>query len=124
MAANRHQDGQDGSRQQPPFLPSFIQAQAQNKEEDTDGAHIHRTGGKRLRAPIERQVFGSFLQVLLSSLAQQLDGGRFLRIHRPGRRSAVEIGDHQVGQFFPAVAPGGGILQVQTFAASFVLVLR
>ena len=24
MAANRHQDGQDGSRQQPPFLPSEV----------------------------------------------------------------------------------------------------
>ena len=85
VAPNRHEDSQDGSRYNPPFVPAFVQEQAQHKEENGNGAHIHGPGGERLRAPVHRQALGGFLEVLLPRPFKQLDGGRFVRIHRSGR---------------------------------------
>ena len=85
MAAHRHEDGQDGGRYEPPFVPALVQEQAQHKEEHRDGTHIHGPGGKRLGPPVHGQAFGGFLEVLLPRPFEQLDGGRFVRIHRPGR---------------------------------------
>ena len=121
MAAYGHEDSQDCRRQEPPFLAPPVQAQAQHKEKQRDGAHVHGSGGKRLRAPVHRQLFGHLLEVLLPRLAQQLDGGRFLRIHRSGRCPAVEVGNHQVGKLFPAVAPRSGIVQIQALCIGAIL---
>ena len=117
MASHRHENGQDGCRQQPPFFPPFVQAQAQHKKEDGDGAHIHGTGGERLRAPVQGQRLGGFPHILLPGLPKELHRGRFIRIHSAGRGTAVEIGNHEVGKFFPAVTPRCGISQVQTVSA-------
>ena len=121
MAAHGHQDGQDGYSQQPPFLPALIQAQAQDKQENGDGTHIHRPGREGLGTPVQRQCLGGFLQVFLTRPAQQLDGFALVRIHGAGRGSAVEIRNHQVGQFLPAIAPGSGVIQVQALGVSAVL---
>ena len=121
MASYGHQDGQNGSSQQPPFFLSPVQEQAQNKEEHADGTHIHGTGCKGLGTPVERQVLGGFLEVLLPGPLKELDGLRLVGVYRAGRCAAVKVGDHQVGQFLPAIAPGCGIIQVQALLAAAVL---
>ena len=113
MTAHRHEHRQQRGHQQPPFFAAAVQAQAQHKQENGYGAHVHRTGSKRLRPPVQRQLFGGLFEVLLPRPAQELDGLGFFRIHRPGRCPSVKVRNHQVGQFLPAVAPRGGIVQVQ-----------
>ena len=118
MAAHRHQDGQKSGRHNPPFLAPFIQEQTQHKEEYGSGTHIHRTGREGLRAPVERQVLGGFLEVFLSGALEKLDGFRLVGVHGARGGAAVEVGNHQVGKLFPAIAPGGGVIQVQPLLAA------
>ena len=121
VIAHSHEDGNDCCCKKPPFFPALIQAQAQHKQENGNGAHVHRSGGKRLRPPVKRQGFGGLLKVLLAVLFKEFDCGRFVRIHRSGRCPAVEIRDHHVGQFLPAVAPGRGIAKVKSLVVGALL---
>ena len=121
MASHGHEDGQNGGHHQPPFPASFVQEQAQHKEEHAYGAHVHGAGGEGLRAPVQRQVLGRFLEVALPGFFQELDGFRLVGVHGAGRGAAVEVGDHEVGKLFPAVAPGGGIVQIQALGVGAFL---
>ena len=113
MAAQRKQYGEHRARHDPPFLLAPEGEQAQHEQEDGDGAHVHRPGREGLRAPVEREVLGKLLQVGLPRPLEQLVGLGMFRIDRPGGRTAVEVGNQQVGQFLPAVRPGRGVVEVQ-----------
>ena len=117
MAAQREQHGQDGPRHEPPFLLPLIQEQTQHEEEDRDGAQVHRPRREGLRAPVERQVLGRFPEIRLAGPLEQVVGLRVLGIDRTGGRTAVEIGNQQVGEFLPAVGPGCGVIQVEAFGS-------
>ena len=93
VAAHRHENGDDRGRHQPPFLPSLVKAEAQHEEEEGDGAHVHGTGRERLGTPVERQVLGRFLQVLLAGALEELDGLALVGIHSAGGGPAVEVRD-------------------------------
>ena len=103
MVAKGHQDGQDRSSQEPPFLFSAVHQQPEQEEEYGDCAHEHRSRRERLGAPVKRESLGYLSCVFLSSFFQQGYRGRFVRIDTLGRGSSVEVGDHQVGKFFPAI---------------------
>ena len=45
---------------------------AENEKEDRDGSHIHRTGRKWLRAPIERHMLQCLLKIRLSGSLEKL----------------------------------------------------
>ena len=121
MVSHGHQDGDDGCRQQPPFFPAPIEPQAQDEKEHGYGAHVHGPGGEWLRPPVKGQGLGGFPYVLLAVLLKEFYGFRFVGVHSTGRCSAVEIRYHKVGKFFPAVAPGGGVVKVQAVCVGALL---
>ena len=99
MVAQGEEYSHDGCGQHPPFFLPLVKEQAQQEEEYAYGSHVHRPRGERLRTPVIRHPFRSTLAVLL----EQLDHLGFVGIHKSGGRSAVEIRNHQVRQFFPSV---------------------
>ena len=74
MISPRKQDRYDGSRKNPPFFPSPAQNQSKDEKEDGYGTHIHRTGGKRLRTPVERHMPEGLAKVRLTSSFEKLSG--------------------------------------------------
>ena len=116
MTAYGHEYSQHGSRQQPPFLPSLIESQPQDEEENTDSAHVHRSRGKRLRPPVQRQLRHVFLSVFL----EQFGRLRLLGIYSLCRCPSVKIRNHHIGKFFPAITPGGGVIQIQSLGGAAV----
>ena len=71
VVAQGQEHGQHGDGQQPPFFLAVVQQQAQQEEEDGNGAHVHGTGRKGLRAPVEREVLGNLGQVGLPGLLKK-----------------------------------------------------
>ena len=84
MAANGHQYGYYCCRQEPPFFPAFVKAQAQHEEEDGNSAHIHGPSREWLGAPVERQRLCGFTEVLLAVFLKEFYGLRLIRIHGAG----------------------------------------
>ena len=118
-----HQDGDDRPHDEPPFFLPLVAEQTQDEQEDGDGAHIHGTGREGLGTPVHRQGLGDFAGVGLAGSLEEFDGLGLRRIHGLGRCASVEVRDHQVRQFLPAVGPRRGIVQVQA-AALDIPVLR
>ena len=117
MVANCEQHGKQAHRDYPPLVPAAAQNQTEQEEEDGDSAYVHRAGGKRLRAPIERQVLADLAGITLAGLTQELVGFRVIRVDRAARRAAVEVRNHQVRQLLPSVGPGGRVVELQALGA-------
>ena len=113
MVAEGHEDRHEGRGQQPPPLASLIKEEPQQEEEHGNRAHVHRSRRERLRPPVHRQMLRRLPEVALARAAEQGDGRALVGVHRRGGGAAVEVRDHQVGQFLPAVGPRGRIVEVQ-----------
>ena len=116
MVAQGQEDTDYGRNEHPPFLLTLIQAERQQEKEDRNRTHVHRAGGEGLRTPVERQLLGNLAEIRLVVLTEQADGFGLFRIDGTGGGAAVEIRNHQVRQFLPAIGPGSCIFQVQAAA--------
>ena len=115
MMPQRQEDGQHRRGQQPPALLPLIAEDSQQEEEDGNAAYEHGSGGEGLGAPVQRQLLRDLFQVGLPGALQQ-----FYRLAVGTQRACgstpVEIGDHQVREFLPTIAPGRGVVQVQALS--------
>ena len=85
MAADGHQDGNDRPHDEPPLFFPPVQEKAQDEQEYRDGAHIHRTGRERLRAPVKGQALRDLAEIRLAGPPEELDGLGLRRVHGLGR---------------------------------------
>ena len=115
MIAHRQQYRQQRRPENPPALLAFQAEESQQEQEDADGSQIHRSRREGLRPVVGvNSVVISQMRWRELVLLQRFRGFSVRR--QRGRSAAVVVRNHQVRQFLPAVAPGGGVRQVQTLA--------
>ena len=101
---HQHRDGDD-----PPFVASACQGDAQRCEENGRGAQVGRAAGVGLAAPVGRQLLCGAAQPVFVQHGCHLAVGREGR----GRFAPHEVGDQQVQALRAAVAPGRGVVERQ-----------
>ena len=112
-------DGKEGGYQERPFVGAADQQQSQDEEEADDGARIDVSGREGLFAPVHRRVAAESLgiggphAVLDHGLAEVGVAARVV-----GGCTAHKARNQQREGLGPAVAPLGGVIEVQ--AARFV----
>ena len=121
MVAPCKENGGYYSGDKPPFFTSFAENESEDEEEDGDGSHIHRTGCKRLRTPIQRQVLHRLLQVLLAGHLQEFSCFGIQR-EFAGRCTSIEVRDQEIWHFIDSVRPGCGVVQIKSLGVMAVAV--